>query len=162
MRGNRSTQCAPWLSINIGHHEVKGFGAFVSNMVECINVSLINIQVGIGWKVCGVMPSWTPLMNRSVELLDWSKLGYQDVVALTAVATRATIGIGTSCFNTPSSPIDVGKWLCAFQCKACHIQKRKQNDVLFESIGIGCGPWTEISILDNRNDPGIPIWTRAV
>ena len=162
MRGNQSTQHTPCLSINIGHHEVKGIGAIVSNMVECINVSLINIQVGVGWKLRRVMPSRTPLMNCSIKLFNWSKLGYQDVVALTAVATRATIGIGTSCLNTPSLPIDVGKWLCAFQCKACHIKERKWNDILFESVGIGCSPWTKISILDNRNNPRVSIWSRAV
>jgi len=48
-------------------------------------------------------------MDGGIELEGWSELGYKDMAALTAVATRATIGIGTSRFNTPSSPIDVGK-----------------------------------------------------
>jgi len=37
-----------------------------------------------------------------------------DVAALTTVAARATIRIGTSHLNTPSLPQNVGKWLYVY------------------------------------------------
>ena len=50
-----------------------------------------------------------PFMDGSIELEGWSELGHEHTAELTPVATKATIGIGTSHFNTLSSPIHVGK-----------------------------------------------------
>jgi len=57
MMANRVTQHTPCLSIYVGHHEVKGTGAILLNMVKRIDMALINIKVGICRKFCWVMPS---------------------------------------------------------------------------------------------------------
>jgi len=128
------------------------------NMVECVDVAQINIKVQICWEFGWVMPSWMPFMNGSIELLHLSVLGYIDITVLTAVATRATIRIGTSCFNIPSSPIDVGKWLYVyFSARSVALKKKKNNNILFESIYIESSAWTKIQLLYNQDDPGIAI-----
>jgi len=84
------------------------------------------------------------------------------VDVLTAVATRATISIGTSCFNTPSSPMDVGKWLYNRFSTRPVPSKKKKSDILFKPIGIGSHSRTKIRFLDHCNDLGIAIWTCAI
>ena len=57
------------------------------------------------------MLSRMPFVNGSIELLWWLALSDRYVAALTTVATSATIGIGTSRFDTALSPLKVRKWL---------------------------------------------------
>jgi len=42
---NQVTQYTPCLSINVRHHEVEGTGAVLSDMMECIDVALVNVEV---------------------------------------------------------------------------------------------------------------------
>ena len=43
----QKTECAPCLSVDIRHHEVESTRAILLDVVECIDVPLIDIKVGI-------------------------------------------------------------------------------------------------------------------
>jgi hypothetical protein len=47
MMANLTTQRAPCLSVDVGHHEMKGTRATVPNVMERINVALIHIEICI-------------------------------------------------------------------------------------------------------------------
>lgn len=96
--------------IYVTHHCVESTFTFLENMPECIDMALVHVHVGICWEFHCLPFTRTPLIESGIQLI--LKLVYQTdqkKIRLTAVATRATIGMGTSRLLTPSLPRWYGK-----------------------------------------------------
>jgi hypothetical protein len=70
MTANPWTQHALCQSVDVGHHQMEGTGATLSNVVERVDVSLVNVKVCVHRKFQWVMLSQTPFMNGGIELAD--------------------------------------------------------------------------------------------
>jgi len=68
----------------------------VPDVVEHVDVALVNVHKGVGRKVLGLVFPSTPLVKCSIQLMDIRYDTWKEIKSLTAVATNATIGTGTS------------------------------------------------------------------
>ena len=111
----------PGLQIYVGHHSMKGSIPFVQNFIHGVDVASIDVQVWIGGEFSNLLPSQTPLIDNSIQLKvpPVSILCTYEVLRKhTAVATKATIGIGTSYLTTLLSSSLGKRW-----------RKRWANDI---------------------------------
>jgi hypothetical protein len=93
--------------IYLTHHRVKGPAASVFDLFKCIDMAEIYIQVAVGREFFNLLLTREPLVYVGVDLLairGISLLSHGLWNWLTAVDTRATIGIGTSRRLCPSAP----------------------------------------------------------
>jgi hypothetical protein len=89
---------------------MKCIAPLIPNELECINVTFIHIIIGTGRKFRSLMCASTPLIYGCKKLVvQVSILEGIQKPALTAVATNATIEIGISGTDPPSSSGDEGK-----------------------------------------------------
>ena len=98
--GNKNLLC---LCIDVSHYKMKCSLMLLLNMVQCVDVAKVYVQIGIRWKLCDLLLSSMPLVDCCIQLAQIYSVGWaQYGSGLTAVATRATMGTGTSYFISPS------------------------------------------------------------
>jgi hypothetical protein len=59
---------SPCLNINVIHHDMKSHGVLIPNVMKCVNMSLVHIDVCIRRELHCLMPSSTPLVDCSIKL----------------------------------------------------------------------------------------------
>ena len=85
----------PGLNENVTHHSMKRGRPPLQNITERVDMTLIYIKECIGGELCALVFSGTPFMEGSIQLVFQVSIIQIALVTLTAVATSATIGIGT-------------------------------------------------------------------
>ena len=68
----------------------------IPNMLQSIDVAKVNVQICICRELCNLLLASAPLVDGCIKLTHSEKDNSYGRSCLTAVATKATIGIGTS------------------------------------------------------------------
>jgi hypothetical protein len=89
----------PGLRVEVTHHYMKCDRVLLQNKSECVDMTLKHVEEGVGRELCRVMLPHTPFMECSIELVfqvsTKIQIAWLVTLALTPVATSATIEIGT-------------------------------------------------------------------
>ncbi len=56
------------LCIDVSHHKVKSAFTFLPNMVQCIDMAMVYIQVCICGELCDLLFTSAPLVESSIQL----------------------------------------------------------------------------------------------
>ena len=67
---DKSFLCSPGLSIEVGHHKMECIVKPRANLIECIDMPLVHVKIGIGGKFNSLLGASTPLAQGRIELLE--------------------------------------------------------------------------------------------
>jgi hypothetical protein len=61
---------SPGLSVEVGHHKTECIVAHHTNLIECVDMPLVHIEIGVGGKFGSLLDTSTPLAQGHVELIE--------------------------------------------------------------------------------------------
>ena len=62
--------CSPGLGVNVGHHKMECAIALCTDLIECVDMPLVHIKIGICRKFRSLLDTGTPLTQGCIELLE--------------------------------------------------------------------------------------------
>ena len=102
---------APCLGVNVAHHDMISGIMPVLNISKSTNIAFVNVEERVAGELHADMLASLPVMDGNIKLIKVLVYCSDTKRALTAVATSATMGAGTSRVLTPSSLRQFGKRL---------------------------------------------------
>jgi len=108
---------APCLGVNVAHHNMISSIMPAHNISKSTNIPFVNIKECVARELHVDMLASLPVMDGNVELIKVLVQCSDVQRALTAVATSATMGAGTSRVITPSLLRHLGKILICLKTK---------------------------------------------
>ena len=88
-------------------------------------MALVSIHVASGQKLDVLLYARTPLTESGIQLINYVSIDLNINNRLTPIATKATIGMGTSQLALPLPPWCNGKWSSNFAAKVVGPEKYK-------------------------------------